>query len=87
MGEAKRNKEEREERFKTHPEEYFHQDEIVLAVVKTEHGMATLHGACTRADFEMALSRINYKTFMNFQVMDMMAAKKAAQREAGIITT
>lgn len=81
MGEAKRSKEEREARFKSHPEEYFHQDEIVLAVIKTENGMATLHGAVTRSEMEMALTRVNYKTFMNFQTMDMRAAMKAKQTD------
>lgn len=85
MNEHKVKENNRAEEYEKDPSKFFHQDDIVMAVVKTEKGMATLHGACTRGEIEMALSRLTYKTFFNFQQMDVAAMVKAKKMDPGII--
>lgn len=72
------------DKFATEPNKFFHEDDIVMAVLKSESGMMTCHGAVTRMELEQALARITYKTMMVFQHMDMKNAL-ADQKKSDIV--
>lgn len=70
--------------MKEKPEEFIHQSEIVMAVLKTDKGQAICHGAVPRVEMEAALTRLGYRTYSLFNQMDMAAMLKS--KESEIIT-
>lgn len=79
-------KKEKEAKFFADPDKFICVDDIIMASVRTEHGLSTLHGACTRVDMEVALTRLNYKTYQIMQAMDMQNTIKAEEAKKKIIT-
>ncbi len=75
----------KEELFYKHPEEFVHVDEIVVAALKSEHGIGVMIGKCTRQDMELASVRIGYRIFSLFQQMEIQQMMKAEQ-EKKIVT-
>lgn len=76
------------EKFAEDPDKFFHEDDIVMAVVRNEKGsLGICTGACPRIEMEQGLTRLTYKLYQMFQSMDMQAIMREKQRESGIITT
>lgn len=74
--------------FEEHPEEFYHQDQIVMAIILAPNGtLATAHGAVPRVMMEQALTRLTYKTMMMFQLMDIAKASGPAEKKSDIIIT
>ena len=65
----------------TNPEKFVEVDKLVMAIIKTDKGLATFLGSHTRVDYEVAISRLNHKVSQTFNFMDMEMMKKA-QSEA-----
>lgn len=57
-------------RFEKDPDDFIHVDDIVMAVIRGENSLGTIHGAAKRFEMEQALSRLQYKTFQIFMGMD-----------------
>lgn len=82
---AKHNAEKlKKELFDKHPEEFVHVNDIVIAALKSEHGIGVMIGACNRQDMELALVRIQYRGFSLFQQMEIQQAMK--REKEGILT-
>lgn len=74
--------------FEEHPEQFYHQDEIIMAAIKMENGTVGIcHGAVSRMIMESSLTRINYKTMMIFQMMDMQRELAREQKDESPIIT
>lgn len=87
MSEHKVKEAQRAEEYKKDPSKFYHQDDIVLAVIKTDdNGMGVLHGAVPRGTMEQALARVTHRTYMIFQQMDITQMMKQKERESGIIS-
>lgn len=82
MGEAKRKEMTRQELWEKEPEKFHHESELILAVKRTENGMATLVSG-ERADMERALSRIQFEVF---RVFAMISKLEQDAQKGGIIT-
>lgn len=71
------------ELFEQDPDSFFHRDEVIMAALKSEKGVAICFGDCKRAEMEQALTRLTYRLFSMFTQMDMAAMLKS---KSGIIT-
>lgn len=60
-------------------------EKLILAMVKTDKGVATCIGEFARTDMEIALTRMNYKVNQAFQMMDMAYLREQAN-EKRIVT-
>lgn len=70
----------KEEKFKKYPDSFICVDDVIMASIRTENGISTLHGACQRIEMEIALTRLQYKTFNIMMSMDMQNAERAAKK-------
>ena len=75
----------RKELFEKHPEEFVHVDDIVIAALKSEHGIGVMIGKCNRQDMELASVRVSYRIFSLFQQMEIQQMMKA-ESEKKIVT-
>lgn len=74
----------KKELFEKDPDNFIHVDEIVIAALRSEHGIGVMIGKCSRQDMELALTRISYRGFSLFQQMEIQQAMK--REKEGIIT-
>lgn len=72
------------EKFTRDPDSFVDIDTIVMAVIRTENGYSTFHGAVKRVDMEIAISRLQYKTFQIMFNMDL--ANEMKKKESEIVT-
>lgn len=82
MGEAKRKEISRQELWEKEPEKFHHESELILAVKRTENGLATLVSG-ERSEMEQALTRIQFEVF---RVLAMIAKLTQDAQKGGIIT-
>lgn len=75
----------KEELFKSNPEEFIHINDIVVAALKSEHGIGVMIGKCTRQDMELASVRVSYRVFSLFQQMEIQQMMQA-EKEKKIVT-
>lgn len=75
------------ELFTENPDKFISVDDIIMAVVRSEHGLSTISGACKRIDMEIALTRITYKTLSIFQMMDLQSEMAVREKEKTNIIT
>lgn len=70
--------------FNADPDKFFSVDDIIIGCIRTEKGIATAFGQCTRVDMEIALSRLTYKTHQAWGMMDVQR-EMVARQEKNII--
>lgn len=75
----------KKELFDKKPDEFIHVDDIVIAALKSEHGIGVMIGKCSRQDMELALVRVQYRGFSLFQQMEIQQMMKA-ESEKKIVT-
>lgn len=75
----------KKELFDKNPDEFIHVDDIVVAALKSEHGIGVMIGKCQRQEMELALVRISYRGFSMFQQMEIQQMMKA-ESEKKIVT-
>lgn len=73
----------KKELFEENPEEFIHVNDIVIAALKSEHGIGVMVGACGRQDMELASVRIQYRVFSLFQQIEIQQAMK--REKEGIV--
>ena len=76
-------KAERLERFTSNPDDFVCTDDLICAVIKGPKGMTVYLGTCTRNEYEIAQSRLNYK--IN-KVFDYIEAEFMAKNKSVIQT-
>lgn len=81
MGEAARKAVEKLEKYKADPSKFICIDDLIFGIIKTDKGMATYLGEYSRIDFEIALSRLNYKVNEAFRIMDIESAVRARKEK------
>lgn len=71
--------------FNADPDKFFSVDDIIIGCIRTEKGIATAFGQCTRVDMEIALARLTYKTHQAWGMMDVQR-EMASRNDKRIIT-
>ena len=74
------------ERFETNPEEFYHQSDIILGAVKHNESIAIVTGAVPRSQIEIALTRLTFKVFSMFQMLEMQKIASEIENESKIVT-
>lgn len=77
-------KELRQKQWEKDPTVFVHQDDIVIAAIKTDRGIGVFSGGHPRSDMELSLTRMQYKAFSIFNQMEMAALVRSKQ--SSIIT-
>ena len=79
--------EEKKAKFLENPNNFVDLDDVVVACIKTDRGIATYVGACTRNELEIGQSRVNYKLHNVYMGMEAKAAqdKIVTPKKGGII--
>ncbi|GAI93698.1 unnamed protein product [marine sediment metagenome] len=84
MGEAKRNLEEKKKAFEENPNDFVHQSDIIVGIVKGHEGVYPIFSAkVSRMIIINALYDLSHQGDMYIRQMDIEVAKK---NKGGIIT-